>query len=347
MREARAAERHEKARFRAFVGSFRTERNNRPTAWYGHFLLPHPPFHYLPDGREYEGLLRPLGLHENWVHWSSDAAMVAVARQRFMLQLKYVDSLVATMVKTLKATGLFDESLIIVTSDHGLSFDPGYSRRGSPLTRRAVPDILPVPMFVKYPNQRVGTVDPRPAQTIDLLPTIADVLGAQPGHNWRFNGRSLQARPLLRPKRYVDPNGGVAAPDRFDITAGVTRYRKLFGDWRSRHDLFAWGPHADLVGRSVPSGLEPIYLASLEQPLLTYTPTGRYASALLTYPVRHSERGSWFAVTVRGVVIGLGRVSMAGEPAAGVAMIDPSLLNAGDNALHFFSLTDEIGRPEG
>ena len=39
-------------------------------------------------------------------------------------------------------------------------------------------DIAGVPLFVKYPGQKQGRVDPRYAKTIDILPTIADVLGS-------------------------------------------------------------------------------------------------------------------------------------------------------------------------
>ena len=61
-------------------------------------------------------------------------------------------------------------------------------------------DVLPVPMFVKYPGQKGAAVDRRNAELIDVVPTIADVLGID--LPWRVDGASLlDADPPRRPKR--------------------------------------------------------------------------------------------------------------------------------------------------
>jgi hypothetical protein len=44
-------------------------------------------------------------------------------------------------------------------------------------------------MLIKYPNQTRGIRDDRPVQTIDILPTIHDVLGVE--SSWEFDGQSL------------------------------------------------------------------------------------------------------------------------------------------------------------
>jgi hypothetical protein len=46
-----------------------------------------------------------------------------------------------------------------------------------------------VPLFVKQPNQSLGTIDDRPAETIDIVPTIADVLSFD--LPWPVDGKSL------------------------------------------------------------------------------------------------------------------------------------------------------------
>ena len=78
---------------------------------------------------------------------------------------------------------------MVVLADHGVSFVPGGNARL--VDRDNIADIARVPLFVKLPGQRAGRVDTRAARTIDVLPTIADVLGVR--LPWRVDGRSLLA----------------------------------------------------------------------------------------------------------------------------------------------------------
>jgi arylsulfatase A-like enzyme len=96
------------------------------------------------------------------------------------------------IIRRLRAAGLWNRSLFVVTADHGVSFLPGEHERTVNLTN--IGDIAPVPLFVKTPGERTGHVDDRSAQTIDVVPTIADVLGIPVP--WRVDGTSL-----LRPGR--------------------------------------------------------------------------------------------------------------------------------------------------
>ena len=56
-----------------------------------------------------------------------------------------------------------------------------------------------IPLFIKYPKQPHGTIDRRKAETIDVMPTIADALHAQLPADWKFDGTSL-LKPA--PKRH-------------------------------------------------------------------------------------------------------------------------------------------------
>ncbi len=79
---------------------------------------------------------------------------------------------------------------MVVTADHGVSFRAGQPRRLA--THENFPDIASVPMFVKAPGQAEGRVDDSPVRTIDVLPTIADLLELRSG--WDFDGRSARGR---------------------------------------------------------------------------------------------------------------------------------------------------------
>ena len=69
------------------------------------------------------------------------------------------------------------------------------------VTQANVDEVAPVPLFVKAPRQRRGRVSPAYARTIDILPTIADLLGAPIA---RFAdgasafGRAARARRVVR-----------------------------------------------------------------------------------------------------------------------------------------------------
>ena len=62
-------------------------------------------------------------------------------------------ALSARLLDRLAETGVLDQCLLIVTSDHGVSFRPGHSRRLPDPDNLA--DIASVPLFIKLPGQKV------------------------------------------------------------------------------------------------------------------------------------------------------------------------------------------------
>ena len=78
------------------------------------------------------------------------------------------------------------------------------------VTGTNVGDIANVPLFVKYPNQDDGgTADSRAARTVDILPTIADVLGVH--MPWRVHGTSLLSSPPRRREAAVGGTDGTTS----------------------------------------------------------------------------------------------------------------------------------------
>jgi hypothetical protein len=63
----------------------------------------------------------------------------------------------------------------VVTADHGAAFENGQPLRG--VSEANADSVLWVPLLVKPPGQTTGRIDDRAASTIDVLPTIADVIG--------------------------------------------------------------------------------------------------------------------------------------------------------------------------
>lgn len=113
-------------------------------------------------------------------------------------RIRRFDTCFGAFIDDLKAKGLFDDSVIIVTSDHGDSLGEG-GRMGHAYT--LYPEIVRVPLIIHVPaawRQR-WTWDPsRPAYTTDLTPTLYQLLGHEPKPPGDFYGEAL-ARPVNSP----------------------------------------------------------------------------------------------------------------------------------------------------
>jgi hypothetical protein len=154
-----------------FVRSINSS-DRQPTLYFLHLLLPHTPWKNLPDGRVYnaESLSipeRPRGV------WPD--AIQSVQHQRHLLQVAYTDKLLGTVIDRLKRQGLWDSAMVVLTSDHGEGFTPGNGTRV--LGARNAADLMWVPMFLKAPGQTRGRVDDRNWEHVDLVPTLANMVG--------------------------------------------------------------------------------------------------------------------------------------------------------------------------
>ena len=78
--------------------------------------------------------------------------------------------------------------MIVVTSDHGTNFTPPDIGR-MPVTDHNREEVYRIPLFIKAPGQTTGEVRDESAQTIDVLPSIVDLLDAEV--DWKFDGHSL------------------------------------------------------------------------------------------------------------------------------------------------------------
>jgi len=161
------------ARFEAFTAAI--EPCEERCLHFLHTTLPHQPWQALPSGRRYSPRTTH-GLVEK-EQWGDDAWEVAEGYQQHLLQVGAADRLLGELLARLKRLGLYDRALIVVTADHGVSFWPGESLRRLTGTRHPE-DMIHVPLIIKAPNQQQGSVSDRRVQTIDILPTIANLLGS-------------------------------------------------------------------------------------------------------------------------------------------------------------------------
>lgn len=147
------------------------ERLDKGQMIFFHSLLPHSPFRYLPSGQIVsEHASMPRMEDGCW----SDVEQIQLTYYRHLLQVAFVDRLLGQVLDRLKEKGHWDDTLVVVLADHGISFRLNEPPR--PLSSGNVADIISVPFFIKWPGQTRGVIDDRSIELTDLVPTLAEFL---------------------------------------------------------------------------------------------------------------------------------------------------------------------------
>ncbi|TBR16986.1 hypothetical protein EPO15_17915 [bacterium] len=291
--------------FRAFAAA--AAEPGRPALHFLHVMLPHPPWVTLPSGDLIFNPNEPIVLGDGGREdrWEKDPAVVAAAWQRHILQARAADRLLGGLTDGLKKAGAWDAALVVVAADHGAAFRPGEPRRA--LSETTLGEVIPVPLFVKFPGEGPrGPVD-RPASLVDVLPTVLEAQGLKVPEG--LDGDSLRAPG--RPPQMVERDGA-----RRPASAGWTaarreadRRRAVLGDGRDPTTLYRLGPAGAAVGRRIDTlrrSNHPDCTARLDQALYSPTPYSKaFLSGRVECPSGTPGRRSMVAV-VDGVVVAAG-----------------------------------------
>lgn len=113
----------------------------------------------------------------------------------YAARLARIDACFGTFVDALKASGLYDNSIVIFTADHGDSLGEE-GRWGHAYT--VFPEVMRIPLIIRIPGDQSRLAANRDALVFstDLTPTIYDLLGHTPTMNAFPFGRSLAAGTL-------------------------------------------------------------------------------------------------------------------------------------------------------
>jgi arylsulfatase A-like enzyme len=95
--------------------------------------------------------------------------------------VRYVDDQIGRMVNQLKAAGVYEETAIIISADHGENLgELGiYAEHGT-----ADEYTCHIPFIVKWPGGRQGAVDTNLQYNLDWAPTLMDLLGKPKPDIW-------------------------------------------------------------------------------------------------------------------------------------------------------------------
>jgi Sulfatase len=217
----------------------------KPELHFLHLLLPHAPFRYYPSGSQYNDGAELDGRDSEEV-WT-EPALAHQAYQRHLLQVQMMDRLIGDLLDRLESTGVLDEAILVVTADHGASFQPATSRRA--ITTANAYEVGMVPLFIKEPHQVAGTVDSTPASALDVLPTVAAHLGLE--LPWIHDGRSLLGEPEETPTLSVQARSGdrvrLDHPEQ-GLQDAFEYRRSVFGDHDGVIDVYSFGAYDSLTG---------------------------------------------------------------------------------------------------
>ena len=292
------------------VADFRTEvaamnASALPRLSYLHSLLPHNPWRFRPDGSTYGPLIwdvLPKG-------WSSneevdvDPFIIRYLQQRYLLQLGFTDWLLGEYLDRLEAIGDFDRAIVVVTSDHGISFMNGNDMRS--VSRTGLGGTAGVPLFYKKPTQKTGILQHQPVELIDVVPTIVAELGIEPpwvleGHDMFSTSSPLAERSILST---YGPNGTVDVPEDLATLTKVhaSHMHEVFGDGTSG-SLYTLGGAQELIGtQAVEWTTSPsIHCWIIDQPMTIPDSNGAFG-----YVVGRIESSADSSITVAVSVDGI------------------------------------------
>ena len=161
----------EPKRLREYIETFTP--GDHAALYYIQLQMPHAPWRYYADGRMYEApaAMQPISPQNE----DGDKWLANLYEYRFFQQAQHTDRLAGNIFSRLQELGMWDDSLVVVTADHGRSFKPNTPARW--FSAATIDTIAYVPLFIKAPAQTIGAVDDSNLMAYDLLPTLADSLG--------------------------------------------------------------------------------------------------------------------------------------------------------------------------
>lgn len=224
-------------RNRAILDSL--ESYEQPFFWYLHYMDPHSP--YTAPGRyskffnaDYDGIVMGKEPYKE-SYFENRPDELEQLNALYDNEIRFVDHNIGELFDKLREAGLYEDSVIILLSDHG----EGFMEHGRLFHSNSVyTELIDVPLIIRPPNQEKRVVE-TPVQTLDILPTLLSMLGIDVDH--QFMGRPIfsligsdEERPII-----VEQTRFMAITGRFPETALIMGNYKLIKRLKTNnHMLF-------------------------------------------------------------------------------------------------------------
>jgi arylsulfatase A-like enzyme len=151
------------------VGEWLAEpRPSDATHLFIHYMDPHDPYRSADvPGEAYAYTV--MGYHLDPEQWSD------LLERSYIKEIEYFDQYLGELMLMLRGRGLYENSLILLTSDHGEEL---YDHQGWCHGDTLYEEQLHVPLLIKLPQETAGgAVNENIARHVDLLPTVLRLVG--------------------------------------------------------------------------------------------------------------------------------------------------------------------------
>lgn len=228
-----------------------------PVFAFWHTIRTHAPWVVDREGRQIYPARVPIVEGAHMIGAEADQTYTTDELKRLQRRL-YADSAVdfdrqlGELVSALKASGRYDDTMIIVTADHGATMTERADRRvGDDLVQRWS-EVAHVPLVVKAPGQQVAAVVSEPRSTGQIAATVLAEAGADPGPD------APPAPPLTEGlvdgPVFTTVAGGVLTPWTYEGIAEVDPWLPEDLSPPDPAHPYAVGLDAALLGSAVPDG---------------------------------------------------------------------------------------------
>lgn len=332
-------------RFYRFLDTF--EADAPPTLYYLHVVFPHMPYQYLPSGKTFRDRVSPHLRPATGDRRPAGEATRTFLYKRYLFQVGLVDRMVGDLTARLRQLELYDRSYVILTADHG----------GRTTASDFLDDVFAVPLIVKRPGPTGGAVDPRPVSTLDLLPSLLDLLGAPAIPFQGSRRRSFLATDYQPPSQIFDSGTPrPLAPDFHERKLELVTWKlDRFGRGDDPLSLYRAGStRPELLGEPVSAFTlrdEPRLSVELDLggPEIRYHPDASFAPILIAGSLHldaPDEECCELAVTLNGRVEATTRARPHQPPGwlRFRCTLAESLWRPGDNEVRVFSIDPEDPR---
>ena len=125
----------------------------------------------------------------------------------------YSDLAIGKFIASLKKSKLWDKSIIVIYGDHSAMLDKGVNKGDShvadAILGRPYSDIdrQRIPLIIHLPGQTKAAVSTKPVGQVDIMPTIADLVGLDLSEVPHMGRSAFVDAPAFIPTRAYEPGG--------------------------------------------------------------------------------------------------------------------------------------------
>jgi hypothetical protein len=265
-------------------------------------------------------------------------------------------------MERMRAIGQWDNTVVVVTADHGVSHKPDSLRRETDARNYELTAL--VPLFLKAVDQRDGVVRDDFVMNTDIVPTVVGLLGARPVlQNW-FDGADLLSPGYTKRTALTfnhacmdaEKAGGAIQSRQYPtnvqslLTEEAKRADMLFGS--AVNPEIRFGVHPDWLGKSPYSigvGPDTDYSMTISPNWVDWDHldvNGRFLPLHLTGRVASTSQGPLTVVaTINGSVASVMPTIREGEDDVYSAMVESDRFHDGKNTLGVWAVDMVTGKP--